>query len=343
MKDEIQMLRNELINWMIGKIISSVDIRTSMSIDSLMIAQKISADFNAKLEQEISDAATKLLPENSNIIYVSIIPISYEEILNDKLPIDLYQYLYYQSIDLKQIIEIMQCENLYNNDILAYIEQNKFQSLEDIPYISDIISFIYNYNYLQYLKHLKDGKPQPIPNKSPNAYAPDIPDIPDTPDTPNTPDILDTPDTSDTPDTPDTSEPLDIKPTFDPDSILDFYKIHIGFFNEEDRTLLLKLLETGDDLAARILFKSNGNRLTDSFKKMIEHNLITGCQKIDLQTWISNNFSFLYRNTIKLFTEDYIEKCISRDYYPCQSPLIEIVNGKIQKFDPSNIRKRNNH
>ena len=140
MKDEIQMLRNELINWMIGKIISSVDIRTSMSIDSLMIAQKISADFNAKLEQEISDAATKLLPENSNIIYVSIIPISYEEILNDKLPIDLYQYLYYQSIDLKQIIEIMQCENLYNNDILAYIEQNKFQSLEDIPYISDIIS-----------------------------------------------------------------------------------------------------------------------------------------------------------------------------------------------------------
>jgi hypothetical protein len=80
-----------------------------------------------------------------------------------------------------------------------------------------------------------------------------------------------------------------------------------------------------------MLFKDSGNRLTDTFKKLIEHDFITGCQKQDLINWIISNFTFTHQNRAKAFIYDTVEKTISRNDSPCKSPLIEIKNGQIQK------------
>jgi hypothetical protein len=80
-----------------------------------------------------------------------------------------------------------------------------------------------------------------------------------------------------------------------------------------------------------MLFKGHGNRLSDTFKKLIEHDFITGCQKQDLINWIISNFTYTQNDTVKDFVYDTVEKTISRNYYPCKSPLITIENGQIQK------------
>ena len=100
------------------------------------------------------------------------------------------------------------------------------------------------------------------------------------------------------------------------------------------------LLE-GGEINAPLLFRDNGNRLCDAFKKLVEHDFIIGMQKIDVQFWIIKNFRFLNRRQTKIFTEDYVEKCISRDTQPCKNPLIEIKNGTVIAFQNTKRKTKN--
>lgn len=128
------------------------------------------------------------------------------------------------------------------------------------------------------------------------------------------------------------NEDLEIKPIFNQDLIEDLHNILKHFFDKENHSILKILFETGNNTSYKLLFKDNGNRLADTFKQLIENDLITGCEKKDLEQWTINNFKYLYRNKAKDYKPDTIQKTISRKDYPCKKPIIEIINGKIHKI-----------
>jgi hypothetical protein len=134
-------------------------------------------------------------------------------------------------------------------------------------------------------------------------------------------------------------ETIELKPILKPEAVQIVFDIIKDFFSPEHQTELKQVIETGNKVGKKLLFKGNGNRLTDTFKKLIEHDFITGCQKQDLINWIISNFTFTQKNKVKAFVYDTVEKTISRNYYPCKSPLIEIKNGQIQRTEQPRTKK----
>jgi hypothetical protein len=128
------------------------------------------------------------------------------------------------------------------------------------------------------------------------------------------------------------------KPTIKPEEIERLFEILKDFFSYEQQNALLLLLETGENVGEKLVFKTNGNRLTDTFKKLIEYEIITGCQKKDLIDWIILHFNFTHQNTVKKFIYDTVEKIISRNDSPCKSPLIQIINGQVKKIEQPRIK-----
>ncbi|WP_396181509.1 hypothetical protein [Flavobacterium sp.] len=126
-------------------------------------------------------------------------------------------------------------------------------------------------------------------------------------------------------------ETIELKPVLKPEAVQIVFDIIKDFFSVEQQTELKMVIETGRKATNKMLFKGHGNRLSDTFKKLIEHDFITGCQKQDLINWIISNFTYTQNDTVKDFVYDTVEKTISRNYYPCKSPLITIENGQIQK------------
>ncbi|MBK8451685.1 MAG: hypothetical protein IPL42_17395 [Saprospiraceae bacterium] len=128
-------------------------------------------------------------------------------------------------------------------------------------------------------------------------------------------------------------ETIESKPVFISEAVQTVFEIIKDFFSYEQQAELKQLLETGTVPSKKLLFMGNSNRLTDTFKKLIEHDIITCCQKQDLIKWVISNFTFIYRNQVKAFKYDTVEKTISRNDNPCKSPLIVIKHGQIQKVE----------
>ena len=135
------------------------------------------------------------------------------------------------------------------------------------------------------------------------------------------------------------SESIEIKPIFSPESVQPLFTIIKDFFSPEQQSDLKALIKTGSKNRKKLLFKGNGNQLTDTFKKLFEHYLITGCQKKDLIEWIIFNFTYISKGKAKTFVYDTVEKTISRNDNPCKSPLIEIKNGQVKKVEQPRVRK----
>ncbi len=136
-------------------------------------------------------------------------------------------------------------------------------------------------------------------------------------------------------------ETIEMKPVFKPEAIQMVFDILKDFFSPEQQVELKQIIETGNKANKKMLFKGNGNRLSDTFKKLIEHDFIIGCQKQDLINWIISNFTFTHQGKVKVFVYDTVEKTISRKYYPCKSPLIEIKNGQIQRVEQPRTKRYN--
>lgn len=136
---------------------------------------------------------------------------------------------------------------------------------------------------------------------------------------------------------------IDIKPRFKPEIIDQLFDILKDFFIPEDQPALKYILETGNNSVTKLLFRDNGNRLADTFKKLIEYDFIPGCEKQDLQKWVISNFNYLHRKKIKEYLPETIEKTISRNDNPCKSPLIEIKNGQILKVEHPRSKKQNRY
>lgn len=124
---------------------------------------------------------------------------------------------------------------------------------------------------------------------------------------------------------------FDSNPIFSPELLPEIFNILKNHFPAEQRNELETLLKTGKCNINPLIFLDNGNKLTDAFKKLRENNIITGCEKQDLEKWIALNFNYIFRKENKKFTDDYLDKCISRDGFPCKKPLFEINNGTITR------------
>jgi hypothetical protein len=134
---------------------------------------------------------------------------------------------------------------------------------------------------------------------------------------------------------------IEMKPVLKPEAVQIVFDIIKDFFNSEQQAELKRVIQTGNKASNKLLFKSNGNRLSDTFKKLIEHEYITGCQKQDLINWIILNFTYTQKNKVKEFIYDTVEKTISRNDNPCKSPLIEIVKGEIRKVEQPRTKGHN--
>ncbi|CAA7386980.1 hypothetical protein [Chryseobacterium fistulae] len=130
-----------------------------------------------------------------------------------------------------------------------------------------------------------------------------------------------------------------IRPTCKPEILQPLFEIIKDFFNIEQQNELKRILETFDNTDKKLLFKGNGNRLTDIFKKLIEHDFITGFQKKDLIEWTVLNFQFLHNGSIKDFKISTAEKSISGNEYSCKNPLIEIKNQQILRVEQPKSKK----
>lgn len=120
----------------------------------------------------------------------------------------------------------------------------------------------------------------------------------------------------------------EIKPLFKPEYIQKLFDILKAFFSPEHQQKLIEILKTGNNSNQPLLFLDNGNRLAYAFRALIEADIIIGCKKKDLEKWISLNFEFIHQRKIKRFTPDYVEKCISRNFYPCKKPLFDVAKIK---------------
>lgn len=108
------------------------------------------------------------------------------------------------------------------------------------------------------------------------------------------------------------------KPCFKPESIDGIMTILNNFFETSQQDELKRIIETGSNSNKKLLFRDNGNKLTDYFKKLFESNIITGCYKKDLINWIVQNFENI-RGEYKFRT---VEKIISGEGQPCKNPII---------------------
>jgi hypothetical protein len=124
------------------------------------------------------------------------------------------------------------------------------------------------------------------------------------------------------------SRKIESKPKFKPEEIQSIYNLLKDFFSEEHQVQFLKILKTGNNATEKLIFSSNGNRLADAFKQLINSDIITGCNKIDLESWIGRNFCYIHRKEVKKYTSKYLNDIISTNKEKCQKP---VLNTKLDK------------
>ncbi|MHB1179085.1 MAG: hypothetical protein ACYCZO_12235 [Daejeonella sp.] len=119
-----------------------------------------------------------------------------------------------------------------------------------------------------------------------------------------------------------------MNPIFKPEHIPTIFELLKDFFSMEQQAQLKKVLETGGETSDTLLFLDTGNRLADAFKQLINADVITGCQKKELESWIQRNFKYRYRQEIKSFTPRYLNDIISTLKDKCQKPILSVTIAK---------------
>ncbi|MDO6389566.1 hypothetical protein Q4E40_05475 [Pontibacter sp. BT731] len=102
------------------------------------------------------------------------------------------------------------------------------------------------------------------------------------------------------------------------------FEVLKGYFTPEDQQQLLALLEGNHPPATPLLFHGNGNQLADAFKQLYEANLIVGCLKGELESWIAAHFAYVYRRQQRTLPPNYLAAIISSNAKPCQSPILDV-------------------
>lgn len=121
-------------------------------------------------------------------------------------------------------------------------------------------------------------------------------------------------------------------PVFDIRYRSEIYTILQSYFNVTDQNILKHLLEVTVNLAKPLLFLESANKLADAFKQLYDCKVLTGCTKLELETWIRINFNYMHRGKVKSFDAKYLNDLISTRKDSCNNPIIDVRNkdGMIQ-------------
>lgn len=119
-----------------------------------------------------------------------------------------------------------------------------------------------------------------------------------------------------------------IKPIFSPEAIPVIFELLKDFFSPPHQLQLKEIMETGNDASEHLIFLGNGNRLADAFKQLIDSDIITGCRKKELESWICRNFKFRNRKGFTVFQPRYLQDIISANKDLCQNPILNITVEK---------------
>ncbi|MBB6611757.1 hypothetical protein H7F15_11965 [Pontibacter sp. Tf4] len=103
-----------------------------------------------------------------------------------------------------------------------------------------------------------------------------------------------------------------------------FTEVLKGYFTQADQGQLLPLFLHNQAPASPLLFHGNGKQLADAFKQLYEANLIVGCLKGEMETWIATHFAYVYRGQQKSLPPNYLGAIISSNAKPCQSPILDV-------------------
>ncbi|MEJ7737150.1 MAG: hypothetical protein WKF97_06965 [Chitinophagaceae bacterium] len=128
-------------------------------------------------------------------------------------------------------------------------------------------------------------------------------------------------------------------PVFKEEIVHEFFTIVKNYFSAKDQQHLLKLLTT-EDAVEPLLFNGPGNQLADAFKQLYSSNLITSCNKSELEGWIQTNFQYRDKGAQKHYTEKYLKDIISSNTKGCQSPLFDVKKSE-GKFYLSPLHRNN--
>ena len=132
-------------------------------------------------------------------------------------------------------------------------------------------------------------------------------------------------------------------PSFCSDEILSEFALILGpYFSRDHQALLLELLKSGSLSTELLSFSGSGNKLADAFKQLYDGNLIVGCTKIELQTWIKSNFVFREKGEARMFSDKYLSDVVSSNSKQCQSPILDVVrkNGTVELIALGRLNKR---
>ena len=106
------------------------------------------------------------------------------------------------------------------------------------------------------------------------------------------------------------------------DTIFSFLK---HYFDINQHNELKSILEDGNDLKSKLIFKGNANQLADAFKQLINGNLITGCKKETLEKWVFKNFQYSNNKDIPTdFKLRYLQDIISTNKDSCKKPIFDV-------------------
>lgn len=123
-------------------------------------------------------------------------------------------------------------------------------------------------------------------------------------------------------------ETVEIKPVLKPEAVQTVFDILKDFFSTEQQSELKQLLETGNNTGKHLIFLDNGNRLADAFKQLKNTDIITGCEKKELEIWIGKNFKYRYRKEIREYKPRYLNDIISTNKDKCQNPLLNVTTER---------------
>jgi len=119
-----------------------------------------------------------------------------------------------------------------------------------------------------------------------------------------------------------------IRPVFASESRSEIFEILKDFFSVEDQIAFFALLDGSENAPKPLLFLDNGNRLADAFKQLYDCDFIRGCQKKELELWISQNFQFRYRDQVKIFNLEYLNEILSTTKDKCKKPILNVREDK---------------
>jgi hypothetical protein len=131
-------------------------------------------------------------------------------------------------------------------------------------------------------------------------------------------------------------------PIFYEQIIAQFLQLMKPYFSDTDYKQLSALIKIHATPEARLVFRGNGNQLSDAFKQLYEANLIIGCKKSDLEKWIAKHFLYAAKDTPKEYTEGWLSAVISTDTKFCKSPILQIsMKNGVPVIAPTKRNKKN--